>query len=157
MPAAFEMQDVGLAKPQSTVAVQADPADPTAFEDFEENAKSQEDQRDTFLLARLGKKQATKRNFGFMSMVAFSCTVLVTWEGVYTSVPDYVNGGSAGLIYGYIVIWAGTLSTFVSISELASIAPTAGGQYHWVSMLAPKYCRKFLSYLTGKFISKSQE
>lgn len=46
---------------------------------------------DTFLLARLGKKQVLKRNFGFMTMVAFSCTILVTWEGVYSSVPDYVK------------------------------------------------------------------
>ena len=83
-------------------------------------------------------------------MLAFSCTVLVTWEGVYTSVPDYKNGGSAGLLYGYIFVWAGTLSTFTSIAELASIAPTSGGQYHWVSMLAPASARKFMSYLTGR-------
>ncbi|KAM0123718.1 hypothetical protein ACHAO1_011231, partial [Botrytis cinerea] len=29
------------------------------------------------------------------------------------------------------------------------MAPTSGGQYHWVSMLAPPSCAKFLSYLTG--------
>ena len=28
-------------------------------------------------------------------------------------------------------------------------APTAGGQYHWVFMLAPKPAKKFLSYITG--------
>ena len=28
-------------------------------------------------------------------------------------------------------------------------APTSGGQYHWVSMLAPRSSRKFLSFLTG--------
>lgn len=33
--------------------------------------------------------------------------------------------------------------------ELASMAPTSGGQYHWVAMLAPRWCAKFLSYLTG--------
>ena len=30
-------------------------------------------------------------------------------------------------------------------------APTAGGQYHWVSMLAPQYCQKLFSYVTGKW------
>ncbi|EHK96427.1 putative Choline transport protein [Glarea lozoyensis 74030] len=35
------------------------------------------------------------------------------------------------------------------MGELASMAPTAGGQYHWVSMLAPTSCQKFLSYLVG--------
>ena len=29
------------------------------------------------------------------------------------------------------------------------MAPTSGGQYHWVSMLAPSRCSKFLSYITG--------
>ena len=28
-------------------------------------------------------------------------------------------------------------------------APTAAGQYHWVSMLAPPSCRTFLAYITG--------
>jgi amino acid transporter len=37
----------------------------------------------------------------------------------------------------------------MTISELASMAPTSGGQYHWVSMLAPASSRKFLGYLTG--------
>ena len=28
-------------------------------------------------------------------------------------------------------------------------SPTAGGQYHWVSEFSPRWCQKFLSYLTG--------
>ena len=28
--------------------------------------------------------------------------------------------------------------------------PTAGGQYHWVSVLAPPSSRRFLSYVTGE-------
>lgn len=32
---------------------------------------------------------------------------------------------------------------------MASIAPTAGGQYHWVSEFAPASCQKFLSYSAG--------
>jgi choline transport protein len=37
------------------------------------------DERD---LMRLGKKPVLKRNFGFMQILGFSCTVLVTWEGI---------------------------------------------------------------------------
>lgn len=29
------------------------------------------------------------------------------------------------------------------------MAPVSGGQYHWVSMLAPPSCSNFLSYITG--------
>lgn len=79
----------------------------------------------------------------------------------------HVSGGPAGLFYGFFVVWLGMISVFTVMSELASLydnlqrhvirrysnadprAPTSGGQYHWVSMLAPRSCQKFLSYLTG--------
>lgn len=44
---------------------------------------------DDAALARLGKKPVLKRNFGFMTILGFSCTVLITWEGslVLVSLP----------------------------------------------------------------------
>ena len=105
---------------------------------------------DRVRLEQLGKKQVLKRNFGFMSMLGFSCTIMVTWEGMLVVfLQGFSNGGPAGLIYGYLAVWAGTLCMFVTIGELASMAPTAGGQYYWVALMAPKSCRRFLSYLTG--------
>lgn len=106
--------------------------------------------RDRDDLARLGKKQVLKRNFGFMSMLGFSCTMLVTWEGLLiVFVQGVTNGGPAGLVYGYIVCWIGTLAVFTTMAELVSMAPTSSGQYHWVALLAPASCQNFLSYLTG--------
>ncbi|KAL8913024.1 MAG: hypothetical protein Q9171_002092 [Xanthocarpia ochracea] len=32
---------------------------------------------------------------------------------------------------------------------MASMTPTAGGQYHWVSEFSPRWCQKYLSYITG--------
>ncbi|KAI1110230.1 putative GABA permease [Nemania sp. NC0429] len=98
--------------------------------------------RDDAALARLGKKPVLKRSFGFLTILGFSCTVLITWEGSLT-------GGPSGVLYGFLVVWVGTLSVFATLSELVSMAPTSGGQYHWVSMLAPASSRKFLGYLTG--------
>jgi choline transport protein len=37
----------------------------------------------------------------------------------------------------------------LSLAELASSAPTAGGQYHWVSEYAPAKWQKLLSYCSG--------
>lgn len=37
----------------------------------------------------------------------------------------------------------------VSLAEMASMAPTSGGQYHWVSEFAPPKYQRFLSYFTG--------
>ena len=66
---------------------------------------------------------------------------------------DFRNsGGPAGLIYGFVIIWLGNFSVFVCIGELASAVPTAGGQYHWVSLLAPRSNKKFFSYVTGMYV-----
>jgi choline transport protein len=67
----------------------------------------------------------------------------------------WYSGGPAGLIYGFILIWLGNFSVFICIGELASAVPTAGGQYHWVSLLAPQSSNKFFSYVTGALSSRS--
>ncbi|KAJ5772912.1 hypothetical protein N7457_007808 [Penicillium paradoxum] len=84
------------------------------------------DQRD---MNALGRVQVLRRNFRFISIVGFGCTLICTWEVILTLL-------SAGLTDG-------------GIAEMASMAPTAGGQYHWVSEFAPKRGQKFLSYITG--------
>jgi choline transport protein len=62
-----------------------------------------------------------------------------------------LNGGLAGLIWTYVGTFIGFLAVIASMAEMASMAPTSGGQYHWVSEFAPESAQKFLSYLTGKF------
>lgn len=48
-----------------------------------------------------------------------------------------------------IISFIGTVAIAVSLAELASIFPTAGGQYHWVAALAPPTYRKTASWVTG--------
>ncbi|EHL02146.1 hypothetical protein M7I_1739 [Glarea lozoyensis 74030] len=68
---------------------------------------------DTLALARSGKKQILARRFGFISVVGFACTLMNTWEGVLTTfLLGYQNGGPAGLVYGFLVAWVGTLNAF---------------------------------------------
>ncbi|KAH7258036.1 amino acid/polyamine transporter I [Fusarium tricinctum] len=113
-------------------------------------ARSANGYTDRDQLARLGKQQVLKRNFGFMSILGFSCTILITWEAVTVLFAQGLNnGGTAGVIYSFLIVWVGNFSTFSTMCELASMAPTSGGQYHWVAMMAPRSCAKFLSYLTG--------
>ncbi|CAO1600487.1 hypothetical protein XANCAGTX0491_004176 [Xanthoria calcicola] len=108
------------------------------------------DQRDAQALARLGKKPVLKRRFSFIAMLGFTCTVLVTWEVIpIIYVTGLTNGGTAGFAYSYLFALVGSLSIFTVLGEMASLAPTSGGQYHWTYMLAPASCRKFLSYIMG--------
>lgn len=60
------------------------------------------------------------------------------------------NGGSAGLIYTWLIAWGGFNAVYASMAEMASVAPTTGGQYHWVSEFAPARFQAFLSYVVGK-------
>ncbi|KAI4644608.1 uncharacterized protein J4E79_011045 [Alternaria viburni] len=98
----------------------------SAVEDADRDSYTR-DERD---LIRLGKKPQLKRTFGFMQILGFSCTVLVTWEGILSvSTPSLLNGGPAGVFWGYLLIWIGSISIYTVLSELSSMAPTAGGQY----------------------------
>lgn len=106
--------------------------------------------RDSDVLALLGKKQVLKRRFGFWSLLGFAICELITWETVLALFSQGLNnGGPAGLVYGFIIAWSSTLSVYTVISELASLAPIAGGQYYWVYMLAPPKWKVFSSYIIG--------
>lgn len=84
-------------------------------------------------LALLGKKQVLKRRFSFLSMFAFAVSELITWETVLALFGQaFYNGGPSGAIYGFMLAWTSTFSVYTVISELASLAPIAGGQYYWV-------------------------
>ncbi|EAS36416.3 GABA permease [Coccidioides immitis RS] len=113
--------------------------------------------RDRNDMARMGKSQQfkvnkylPKRNFRFMSTLGFTCTLMATWESVLlTSNLGLVNGGQAGMVYIYIGTFVGFLFSVISMAEIASLSPTSGGQYHWVSEYASPRYQKFLSYITG--------
>lgn len=58
---------------------------------------------DEYLL-RLGKRPLLKREFGFMSMLGFSCSALLTWEGILVNaVVALLNGGPAGVVWGFLI------------------------------------------------------
>lgn len=101
-------------------------------------------------LARLGKKSVLKRRFGFWSLFGFAVCELITWETVLALFSEaFENGGPAALVYGFLIAWSSTLSVYTVISELASLAPIASGQYYWTYMLSPPSSRVFMSYIIG--------
>lgn len=73
-----------------------------------------------------------------------------TWESALLSNSfGLYNGGTAGVIWMTIAVWVLVMTSIASIAEMASIAPTAGGQYHWVSEFAPDSIQQPLSYIVG--------
>ncbi|RAH67844.1 choline transport protein [Aspergillus aculeatinus CBS 121060] len=109
--------------------------------------------RDALELAQVGKKEVLKRRFGLASTVGFACSLMLTWEAflmLCVGVNLVPSGGPAGLVYGYIAVWIGFISIFTALGELASMIPSAGGQYHWASILAPESSKRFISHVTGE-------
>lgn len=55
-----------------------------------------------------------------------------TWEwGLASGVFSLTNGGTAGAIWMFLITCFGMSFVMLSMAEMASIAPTSGGQYHW--------------------------
>lgn len=63
-----------------------------------------------------------------------------------------MDGGPAGLLYGFLFVWVGYAAVVASMGELVSMWPTAGGQYHWTHRLAPRSWKNVLSYVTGWYV-----
>ncbi|KAK6376338.1 hypothetical protein LTS17_006933 [Exophiala oligosperma] len=108
------------------------------------------DKRDMMVM---GKKQVLRRNFNFITMLGFASTCIASWEGILTYLAFVLtDGGTPLLFWGFIACAIGQTLVYASIAEMASMSPTAGGQYHWVSEFAPKRMRKVLSYYSGTMI-----
>ncbi|KAK1090478.1 hypothetical protein LTR48_008223, partial [Friedmanniomyces endolithicus] len=102
----------------------------------------------------LGKKQVLRRNFNFLTMLGFSSTVMTAWEILpIISVFALEDGGLPIVFWAAIVGTVGLSFVYASLAEVASMFSTAGGQYHWVSELAPPRFQKGLSYSVGWLVA----
>ncbi|KAH1486697.1 hypothetical protein LV164_008420 [Aspergillus fumigatus] len=101
-------------------------------------------------MQRMGKVQELKRNLRPLAALSFASVLQATWEFILISnTQGLENGGLAGMVWSYLWTFVGFGFIIASLSEMASMAPTSGGQYHWVSEFASPRYQKFLSYLTG--------
>ncbi|KAJ0418276.1 amino acid/polyamine transporter I [Aspergillus carlsbadensis] len=105
------------------------------------------------LEAALGHKQELRRGFGLFSLTSLGIIIANSWAATGgTIVTALYNGGPMAVLYGLIVvsIFYGLISA--SLSELASAIPSAGGVYHWSSVVAGRYGRAtgfFTGYLNA--------
>ena len=127
------------------VVVEGTPEQPTTGP----RAGTQNDRKD---MARLGRLQELRRNFSFVPSFAFAACLMITWEASLAAA-SYVlpNGGRPALIWTYVLSLFGIGASMLSMAEMASMAPTSGGQYHWASEFAPPSTQKIISYVVGKF------
>ncbi|KXH27469.1 hypothetical protein CSAL01_07404, partial [Colletotrichum salicis] len=99
---------------------------------------------------RTGDVQELRRTFSLWSVLGISFSLTNSWFGISTALVTGINsGGPVQLVYGMILVTVVCVAVGISLAELASAMPHAGGQYYWTSRLAgPTYAR-FASYMTG--------
>ena len=87
-------------------------------------------------LHRLGYAQELFRAMGGFQNFAISFTIISILAGCLTSYSiAYLQGGPIAVSWGWLLV--GLMSTLVALSmaEIASAYPTAGGLYYWASKL----------------------
>jgi choline transport protein len=73
-------------------------------------------------MRRMGKKQETTRNFRSITILGFCMMILSTWEAILaTAIFALGNGGTAGLIWGYLICMIGFGFVIASVAEMASM------------------------------------
>ncbi|MDX6668513.1 MAG: hypothetical protein QOK04_1893 [Solirubrobacteraceae bacterium] len=92
--------------------------------------------RDEQQLAELGYKQELVRAWSSFSNFAISFTIISVLAGTFTTFGQAWNaGGPIAISIGWPVICVFVLLVAVSMSELTSAFPTAGGPYWWAAKL----------------------
>ncbi|KAL7960299.1 amino acid transporter [Trichoderma compactum] len=100
--------------------------------------------------------QAVPRDIGPFQIIALGFNIPNSWAGVATAFSAALTaGGPVSLVYGNFVITAMYASAAVTLAELASVYPTAGGQYHFTSIMAPKRFNRSMSYICGMIATVS--
>ena len=105
--------------------------------------------QDAVEMKRMGKDQQLIRNFKQLSIISFVGIATVAWElGMFVLTPGLVDGGRAGLIWNALWNFVGFGPVYLSMAEMASMAPIAGAQYH-VSFCSVRDCRIQLTRYSG--------
>ncbi|EIE25066.1 putative GABA-specific permease [Coccomyxa subellipsoidea C-169] len=102
-------------------------------------------------LEELGYKQELRREFGILSSTCAgfaSTSFLLTITGLMPIA--YVNGGPVAAVWGWVMVSVFTMLMALSMAEIASAYPLAGGPYFWCVELTkndPRYT--LVAWVTG--------
>ncbi|RAK80052.1 putative GABA permease [Aspergillus fijiensis CBS 313.89] len=98
----------------------------------------------------VGEVVELKKPFSRFTILSLTVVLMSTWEAFSsTMAAGLVSGGPVSLVYGYLLAVVGSIATAASLSEMASIYPTAGGQYHFTAKFAPEPLRRSFSWAVG--------
>ncbi|KAF2011608.1 amino acid transporter [Aaosphaeria arxii CBS 175.79] len=107
-------------------------------------------QSDDERLAQIGHVQELRRGFSLWSLGSLCLCLMATWEALSTVIATALSsGGAPCLFFNFLLSIICTVAIALSLGEIASIYPTAGGQYHWVAALSPPSTRSVAAWFSG--------
>jgi amino acid transporter len=101
-------------------------------------------------LEDMGYKPELSRNRSIWQ-VTFMCFILssVPYGLSTTLYYPLAAGGPANVIWGWVIISFLILCVAISLAEITSVYPTAGGVYYQTFVLSPLWCRRVASWICG--------
>ena len=98
-----------------------------------------------------GYTQEMPRNRSLASVLFLAVAIAGVPYGLSTTIsyPLTATGGSAGVIWGWVCMAVITQCVAISLAEICSRYPVAGGAYYWSYMLSPPRFAKINSYICG--------
>lgn len=92
---------------------------------------------DRIEMERFGNPRRLRRSLNAVTVGFFMVIAMTSWAYVLNGASlGLLAAGTGGTIFAYIGTSICYASIVVSMAELASMIPLAGGPYHWVSVLA---------------------
>jgi choline transport protein len=96
------------------------------------------------------KEGHLQKRFSKITMIGMAFAILNTWISLAGSLGLIMpSGGSVSFVYGFIFCVVCNLCLSASVGELASLWPTAGGQYHYAYAMATTKWKSSMSFLVG--------
>lgn len=91
-----------------------------------------------------------KKQLNGITLLCLAFVICNSWAGIAGSLQlALLAGGPATLVYSILVATTGYIAIAASMAELAAVYPSAGGQYHFASILAPERWSRGVSYTCG--------
>ncbi|KAL6452583.1 HNM1 Choline transport protein [Candida maltosa Xu316] len=90
------------------------------------------------------------RNFSTWQIVTIGFGLTNSWLGVSSTLVLSISSlGPMLVVYGILIVACVSVCIAVTLGEMASAMPSAGGQYVWARVLAPRRYSSFWAYVTG--------
>ena len=123
------------------------------------SSQDQHHDEDVKVLHGMGYAQELSRRMGLFQNFAISFSIICILAGGITAFPLSLSGaGGASLGLGWPVATVFALLVACALGQVASAYPTAGGIYHWASMLGNKgygWLAAWLNFLGLLFVVSS--